>query len=76
MNWPQALKAYRKLHGLTQKTLAEKLQVSKRAVEQWEDGTNNPPGYLMYALQALASPQPLAAPTKRFKPPGEGNLPD
>lgn len=52
-NWPKYLKAFRKEYNLTQKRLADRLQISSRTVENWEMGINPPPPYLEKALRQL-----------------------
>ncbi len=49
-NWPKYLKEYRSKNNLTQKQLADALQVSLRLIENWEEGINKPPAYLKKAL--------------------------
>ena len=53
-DWPEYLKAFRKKYHLTQKQLADKLQVSCRVVENWEAGQNKPAAYLKKALKELS----------------------
>lgn len=52
-DWPKFLKEFRASRGMTQKQLADALQVSTRAVESWEMGINNPPQYLKKALSTI-----------------------
>lgn len=52
-NWPKYLKQFRHAHNLTQRQLADKLQVSCRTVENWEAGINKPAPYLKKALMEL-----------------------
>jgi transcriptional regulator with XRE-family HTH domain len=52
-DWPEFLRAFRAGHGLTQKELADKLQISARNVENWELGFSKPPAYLKRALLDL-----------------------
>lgn len=52
-NWPKFLKDFRAKHKLTQKELADRLQVSCRLVENWEGAINMPPPYLRKALDEL-----------------------
>lgn len=53
-DWPKYLKEYRVKYRLTQKKLADILQVSCRNVENWEEGIYNPPAYLKKALDECA----------------------
>jgi transcriptional regulator with XRE-family HTH domain len=52
-DWPEFLKGFRASHSLTQKDLADKLQISARNVENWESGFSKPPAYLKRALLDL-----------------------
>ncbi len=52
-DWPKLLKEFRRDHGLSQSDLADRLQISKRNVENWEEGTNVPPSYLKKALNDI-----------------------
>lgn len=52
-NWPEYLKQYRKTNKLTQKNLADKLQISIRTIENWEAGINKPAPYLKRALMDI-----------------------
>lgn len=52
-DWPKHLREFRARHGLTQKKLADLLQVSARNVENWESGINTPPPYLRGALKDI-----------------------
>lgn len=52
-NWPKYLKAFRVKHKLTQRQLADKLQISCRVVENWEGGQNTPAAILKLALKYL-----------------------
>ena len=52
-DWPGFLREFRLRHNLTQKALADKLQISLRNVENWESGFNKPPSYLKRALKDL-----------------------
>lgn len=54
MDWPQHLRDFRKKHGLSQATLADALQISKRCVEDWEQGVTHPPAFLKLALERLS----------------------
>lgn len=47
------MKKYRATHHLTQKQLADKLQVSLRLVENWEEGINKPAAFLKRALDNI-----------------------
>jgi DNA-binding transcriptional regulator YiaG len=54
-DWPNYLKQFRIKHGLTQKLLANKLQISLRNLENWEQGESIPPAYLKKALNDIES---------------------
>lgn len=49
------LKAYRKRIGLTQAELAEKLDVSKETISEWERDRREIPGTLKFALESVVS---------------------
>lgn len=53
-DWPEFLKKFRASHELTQKNLADLLQIPCRTIENWESGINVPAPYLKRALQDLA----------------------
>ncbi|KAB2910870.1 MAG: helix-turn-helix transcriptional regulator [Hyphomicrobiaceae bacterium] len=57
MDWPQALKAYRRRHGLTQATLAERLNVDPTTVSRWERGRDQPALSILRRLRSLVMPQ-------------------
>lgn len=52
------IKACRASLGLSQVRLAEVLGVSRRTVEEWEAGRNDPPPYLRLALEKLEEARP------------------
>lgn len=52
-DWPEYLCQFRKRLCLTQSELAGHLQVSKRNVENWEEGISVPPAYLKKALNDI-----------------------
>lgn len=52
-NWPEFLREFRLVNLLSQAELADNLQISKRAVEAWEQGINIPPPYLKGALEEM-----------------------
>lgn len=52
-NWPKFLREWREDYGFSQKDLADALQISKRNVENWEAGINEPPAYLRKALSDI-----------------------
>lgn len=51
---PDSMIAWRKARGWSQQTLAEALGCSRRAITNWEGGTNAIPPYIALALAALA----------------------
>jgi transcriptional regulator with XRE-family HTH domain len=54
MNWPEFLREFRASHNLSQKKLADLLQISARNIENWEAGFNIPPPYLRKALNDIS----------------------
>lgn len=50
---PADIKAFRGRHHVLQRELADRLGVSTRIVQAWENGARNPSPYLGLALQAL-----------------------
>lgn len=42
MDAPEALRKWRKLHGISQKTVADAIGVSEQTVWRWEGGTGRP----------------------------------
>lgn len=42
----EKLKEARKGAGLTQQGLSERLEISKRTIEKWENGSRVPPDYV------------------------------
>lgn len=53
-NWPLYLVKFRTEHYMTQEKLADLLQISKRNVENWEQGESIPPAYLKSALDNIS----------------------
>ena len=53
MDWQQALKDYRRRHGLTQAALAESLNVDPTTVSGWERGRDQPALGIQRRLRAL-----------------------
>ena len=53
---PDEIKALRKSLGLATAGLAEKLGVSPRTVENWEQGRRHPSGAALVLLRSLAAP--------------------
>lgn len=47
------LRAWRKLHGLTQAALAQRLGIAWLTVQRWESGDQHAPPYLRLLLKAL-----------------------
>lgn len=68
-NWPKFLKDFRARHKMTQKQLANMLQISLRNIENWEIGISNPPAYLKKALTQLATDIMLRPSLKAHKLP-------
>ncbi len=56
MDWPHALRAYRRRHGLTQATLAETLNVDPTTVSRWERGRDQPALCMLRRLRSLVMP--------------------
>lgn len=54
-DWPEYLRKFRASHHLTQKQLADKLQIPARVVELWESGISTPAPYLKRALKDLSA---------------------
>jgi transcriptional regulator with XRE-family HTH domain len=52
-DWPAYLRAFRAQHDLTQKQLADQLQIATRTVEDYEGGKRTPVPYLKRALNDL-----------------------
>lgn len=53
-DWPEYLRSYRASHDLSQRQLADALQISRRTVEDWEAGRREPIAFLRLALERLA----------------------
>lgn len=54
-DWPEYLRHFRRAHGnITQKRLADELEISLRCVEQWETAQRLPPPFLKKALLWLS----------------------
>ena len=56
MDWPQALKEYRRRHALTQGALAEILNVDATTVSRWERGRDQPALGIQRRLRSLVMP--------------------
>ena len=56
MEWPQALKQYRRRHGLTQAVLAEVLNIDTTTVSRWERGRDQPALGIQRRLRNLVMP--------------------
>jgi DNA-binding transcriptional regulator YiaG len=55
LHWPGIIRQFRKRYKLTQVKLASLLPtMSKRNVQDWEQGRHKPPAYLKRALRDLA----------------------
>ena len=53
------LRAWRRIHGLSQGGAAVQLGVSRRSLENWEQGVNAPTGLALTALLALLQKKTL-----------------
>ena len=47
------IKELRVAAGLTQARFAEKYKIPKRTLENWEEGTRNPPPYVLELLEKV-----------------------
>lgn len=56
MDWPEALRDYRRRHGLTQAVLAETLGVDPTTVSRWERGRDRPALGIVRRLTSLVVP--------------------
>jgi len=56
---PEQLRAWRKIHKLSQSTAAIRLRMSKRTLQEWEQGRAIPRGL---ALVALTDKVPISIP--------------
>lgn len=66
MSFAEQLRAARKAHGYTQEALAEKLGVSRQAVQKWERGAALPGSANLLALNELLG---LTLPVTPAEPP-------
>lgn len=57
MDWPQALKNYRRRHALTQAGFAEILNVDPTTVSRWERGRDEPALGIQRRLRSLVIPR-------------------
>ena len=57
MDWPRALRDYRRCHGLTQAALAEILNVDPTTVSRWERGRDQPALGIQRRLRSLVLPR-------------------
>lgn len=57
MDWPKALRDYRRRHGLTQSALAEALNVDPTTVSRWERGRDRPALGIVRRLTSLIVPR-------------------
>lgn len=53
MDWNDSLRIIRKEHGLTQKELASRIQVSQALISAWELGTSKPDIDYLFKLARL-----------------------
>src|SRR5262249_23272426 len=56
MDWPQAIRDYRRRHRLTQAALAEILNVDPTTVSRWERGRDQPALGILRRLRSLVIP--------------------
>lgn len=49
--YKEAIKALRASTGLSQKAFAEKFDIPKRTIENWEGGQTDPPGYVVKLIE-------------------------
>jgi transcriptional regulator with XRE-family HTH domain len=56
MDWPHALKEYRRRHGLTQAAFAERLNVDNTTVSRWERGRDQPSLSVQKTLRQMVLP--------------------
>lgn len=55
-NFAQALKRARAATGLSQRSMAERMLIPRRTVEDWERGISEPPAYVQrFVLNELES---------------------
>ena len=45
----------RELSGLTQKEFSDKYRIPKRTLENWEQGSRQPPEYILYLLERVVN---------------------
>ena len=57
MDWPQALRDYRRRNGLTQAALAEVLNIDPTTVSRWERGRDKPALGILRRLRSLVMPR-------------------
>lgn len=50
-----SIRELRKIQGLTQKAFAEKYNIPKRTIENWENGKSEPPIYVLELLEKVIS---------------------
>lgn len=54
MTTAEQVRAIRQRTGLSQAAFAEKFEIPKRTIENWEAGTREPPIYILRMLGVLA----------------------
>ena len=54
MTTAEQVRAIRQRTGLSQAAFAEKFEIPKRTIENWEAGTREPPIYILQMLDVLA----------------------
>lgn len=53
VTWESDCKRIRDKTGLSQAKFAERYEIPKRTIENWESGVNEPPGYVIKMLERL-----------------------
>ena len=53
MTTAEQVRAIRQRTGLSQAAFAERFEIPKRTLENWESGTREPPIYVLHMLEIL-----------------------